>query len=341
MHVAGSSRQAREVVRSAARKSTADRPPSWRTVLATTLSLWASRRLSRFPRPRGRLAILAAAVPVVAVIVAVVAIVEFTGTSSPAVHSSSPGAPHRAGAARGGSSGAATAVPSQAAAWVASEVSGNQRIACDPVMCAALRARGVPGARLRPAAGSSRAGVAVGRRVSAQDMPVLLASFGSGAGRIEVRAASPGGAAAYQRALRAELAARGNAGAQLLRSRRVQGGAQAAGQLRAGQVDARVLVTLAALASQRPWRVAGFGDASPGDRAPLAQAPFRQVTIARADGRGGAAGLAAALALVRAQRAPYQPAQVTIVALAAGRVGLRISFSAPSPLGLLTGGGTR
>jgi hypothetical protein len=48
--------------------------------------------------------------------------------------------------------------------------------------------------------------------------------------------------------------------------------------------------------------------------------------------------VAAALALVRAQRAPYQPARAGAVRLAGGQAGLVIDFAAPGPLGLLTGG---
>jgi hypothetical protein len=47
--------------------------------------------------------------------------------------------------------------------------------------------------------------------------------------------------------------------------------------------------------------------------------------------------VAAALALVHAQQAPYAPAQAAIVRLADGQPGLRIDFAAPGPLGLLTG----
>ena len=89
---------------------------------------------------------------------------------------------------------------------------------------------------------------------------------------------------------------------------------------------------LAMLASQHPWRVVAFGAASPG--VPLAQAPFREVTITGPD----AADLATSLAMVRAQRSPYQPAQAAVVRLPGGQTVLRIDFAAPSPLGLLTGG---
>jgi hypothetical protein len=90
---------------------------------------------------------------------------------------------------------------------------------------------------------------------------------------------------------------------------------------------------LAMLASQHPWRVVAFGGSSPG--VPAAEAPLRQVTIA---GPGGPADLDGALAMVRAQQGPYQPAHVSIVRLDSGQQGLSIGFAAPAPLGLLSGG---
>ena len=101
---------------------------------------------------------------------------------------------------------------------------------------------------------------------------------------VEVRTAPPGGSAAYQRAVAADLAARRAAGTQLLHSQRIQVDGQAAGQLQTGQVDTRLLIMLAMLASQHPWRVAGFAAASPG--LPLTEAPFRQVTITGPDAGG-------------------------------------------------------
>jgi len=213
-------------------------------------------------------------------------------------------------------------------------------------MCAALRAHGVAASRLVPA-GPDAAGVDVvvasasaasaASAAGQQSAPVLLASFGSGANLVEVRTAPLGGSAAYQRALAADLAARRSAGAQLLHSQRIGVAGPAAAQLQAGQVDSRLLIMLAMLASQHPWRVVAFGGASPG--VAVAQAPLRQVIITGPD----AADLAASLAMVRAQRAPYQPAQAAIVRLPGGQgaprgQALRIDFAAPSPLGLLTGG---
>jgi hypothetical protein len=87
-------------------------------------------------------------------------------------------------------------------------------------------------------------------------------------------------------------------------------------------VDTRLLATLAALASQYSFRVIAFGDAAPG--APVL---FRRVAIT-----GIGRGLAAALAMVRAQNPPYLPAHAAV----AGQTGLSIEFAAPSPLGLLS-----
>jgi hypothetical protein len=270
----------------------------------------------------------------------------FTGTASPASRVATANSPARSSGhagAHGRSSSPAAAARSQAAAWIASQVSGNTIIACYPAMCAALQASGVIAGRLMPL----RPGTAdpagadmmvtdssVSSRLAGRYAPALIASFGAGDSRLEVRATEPGGAAAYQAALRADLAARRSAGSELLRNWRIKFTAQETAQLRAGQVDSRLLATLAALASQHPFRVAAFGDASPG-----AQLLFRAVTITSDGGEDGAADLAAALAVVRAQPPPYLPAHAAIVPMAAGRQGhaaLSIEFAAPDPLGLLT-----
>ncbi len=67
--------------------------------------------------------------------------------------------------------------------------------------------------------------------------PAVIAIFGSGNARIAVRATEPGGPAGYESALRADLAARKSAGAQLLKNSRIRFTAQDAAQLRAGAVD--------------------------------------------------------------------------------------------------------
>jgi len=355
--------QAEKPVRPAATPARPGVPP-WGLVLATTVRLWATRRRHRLRRSR-RAWLVATGVLAVGVLgtVAVIAVVQLTGTSSgqaarvaapgragqlPSPRSGSARSAEAAGAqaaarAQAAAGAQAAAVRSQAAAWIAGQVGGEMTIACDPSMCTALSAHGVAPSRLLslpPSASGARGADIVAASPSAHawlsaDAPTLLASVGSGAQLIEVRALSPGGTTAYQAALRSDLAERRSAGAQLMHSRRIQASAQGTGQLAAGEVDARLLVMLAVLASQHSWRVIAFGAASPG--VPLTEAPYRQVIIAAADNGGGTASLAAALAVLRAQHGAYQPAQVTTVRLAGGQPGLRIDFAAPSPLGLLAG----
>jgi len=337
MELAGS--QAKAAVRPAAPRAL-PRAPSWGRVLATTVSLWTERRVARLRHPRLALVLT---ICMVAAAATVASVVQFTGT---APRAAAPARPHLVRPAW--TLGAAGAVRAQAAAWVAGQVSSAEMVGCDPLMCSALRAYGVAASRLLPAgtggSGATGAGVLVASLASGdqQGAPVLLASFGAGGNVVEVRAAPPGGSAAYQRAVQADQAARRSAGTQLLHSRRVRVGAEGAAQLRAGEVDTRLLIMLAMLASQHPWQVVAFGGASPG--VPLAQAPFREVTVTGPD----AAALAASLALVRAQRAPYLPVQAAIVRLPGGQaaqgqvardqLALRINFAAPSLPGLLAGG---
>lgn len=230
---------------------------------------------------------------------------------------------------------AAAAARSQAAAWIASQVSASAIIACYPGMCAALQAHGVTAGRLMPLRTAAASPLGAGLMVTSPSVrgqlvdeyaPALIASFGSGGTRVEVRAVEPGGAPAYRAALRADLAARRAAGSQLLRNPRIRLAGPGAAQLRAGEVDTRLLATLAALASQFSFRVTGFGDAAPG--VPVL---FREVSIT-----GTGRGLPAALAMVRAQNPPYLPAHAAIVRLDTGQTALSIEFAAPSPLGLLT-----
>jgi hypothetical protein len=307
--------------------------PSWARVLATTIRLSAARRW----RPISLVPALA---------LAAVAVLWFTGilagSASPGAQIASPGRSPAGGTRASGTSSldAATAARTRAAGWIASQVSSSAIIACHPDMCAALQAQGVTAGRLMPlpAAAASPLGASVlvtspsagGGRLDDEYAPAVIASFGSGETRIDVRAAEPGGPGAYRAALKADLAARRSAGAQLLRNRHIQFTPGDAAQIRAGDVDSRLLATLAALASQRTFRVTAFGDASPG-----VQVLFRAVTITSAGRGGGSAALAAAADLVRMQAAPYLPAHVTFARLAAGQAALIIEFAAPSPLGLL------
>ena len=295
--------------------------PSWGRVLATTIKLWVLRA-----RRWQAVAVVAAVAVVTAAALALSGV--FAGTTAPAARARPAGTPspakavpHRTAAPQ------PSAAQTAAAAWIAGQLSGDAIIACDPAMCAVLQAHGVTAGRLMPLTPRSPdphgATVVVTSSPALQAYaPAVIASFGSGAAQVDVRATEPGGAAAYDAALRADQAARMSAGAQLLRNDRIHFTAQDAAQLRAGEVDARLLATLAALSSQYSFSVTAFGDASPG-----AAALYREVAIS-----GASKNLTSALALVKAQVPPFMPDQVALVPPAE----LSIEFAAPSPLGLLT-----
>ena len=144
-----------------------------------------------------------------------------------------------------------------------------------------------------------------------------------------MRAVAPDGAAAYRTALAADLQARRAAGPQLLGDPRVSVLAPARIQLADGSVDARLLITVAALAAAEPVRILGFADAGPGSSSgtPLRTAEF--VAPERT--------AQAMLAFVRAQRPLYLPARSSLSRGPDGQWTLTIQFTAPSPLGLLAG----
>jgi hypothetical protein len=297
--------------------------PSWGRVLATTIKLWVLRRW------RVIAAVIAAAA-VTAAALAFSGVFRGTAASAARARPTSAAVPHRT------LPPPATTARTEAARWIASQVSADAIIACDPAVCAALQAQGVSAGRLMPLKPGSpdpqgAAVVVTSSPAVGQYAPAMIATFGSGEAQIDVRAAEPGGPAAYQAALRADQAARISAGTQLLRNSRIKFTALDAAELRAGEVDARLLATLATLSSQHFFSVTAFGDASPG-----AAVLYRQMTITSDAAKNAAADLASAQALVKAQVQPYLPAYAAIVHPAADQAALSIEFAEPSPLGLLT-----
>src|SRR5690348_5058220 len=101
-------------------------------------------------------------------------------------------------------------------------------------MCAALQVTGIGASRLLAlgtAAGDPLGSDVVvatpalrsqfGARLGSVYAPAVISSFGTGAGRIDLRAIAPSGGAAYQSALAADHRARVAAGRQLLRNSRI------------------------------------------------------------------------------------------------------------------------
>jgi hypothetical protein len=257
------------------------------------------------------------------------------------------------GGYQAGAPGSEAATRRLAAAWVAGQVSRSAIVSCDPVMCQQLRADGMPAAGLleltsdksnplRSALIVATAAVRneFGTRLTSSYAPAVIASFGSGDLRIDIRTITPQGPAAYRVALNQDLQARLASGDQLLRSNRLLASAAASSQLLAGQVDSRLLITIASIAAMQPVYVVSFGDSGPGADAGT---PFRTVELADFNGAPdmlSSVSLRSALAFLRSQRPPYRAAHAEMIRVGNDQTVLRIGFSAPSPLGLLSAAGS-
>lgn len=251
---------------------------------------------------------------------------------------------------------AAAALSQAAATWVAGQVSRSAIVSCDPAMCTELQAHGVPAGNLLvlgPAAPDPLGSDVVvattavrsefGGRLASVYAPVVLARFGSGVARVEVRVIAPDGAAAYRSALAADLAARQHAGAQLLGNPRLSVPPPGGRDLAEGLVDSRLLATLAALTDLYPVRILSFGELAPGASAGV---PLRSVDISapatagtKTAGRPGGASSAAyvrsVVGFLRAQRAPFLASVIRAIDPPGGPDAILIGFASPSPLGLL------
>ena len=232
----------------------------------------------------------------------------------------------------------AAANRSQAADWIAQQMLPSVLIGCDPLMCQALEAANVSASRLsvvQPSA-PDPLGVEVivatpvlqsqfGPRLATVYAPQVLASFGSGAQRIDIRYLAHGGTAAFQASLASDRSARIGAGQQLLSNKNVQASAQARGALLAGNVDPRLLITLGLLAHEMQVRLVIFDDPSPGVGSAV---PLRGAEIGASD----SAGLSAVLAFLT-QQTTYQPSHFSQIRIAGGQV-VTMQYDAPGPLGM-------
>jgi hypothetical protein len=307
------------------------------------------RRRGRRARRPGRIggglrpAALAAGTVVAAASVAIAATASDSSAGRAADRADLAGARAAAGPADAVSAGDAR---DQAAAWVAQMISASAVVGCDPAMCTALRAHGVAAGNLLTIGADGQSDPlgsdivmataairgTLGTRLAPVYAPLVLARFGTGSARIEVRVTAPDGSAAYLRALRADQAARATAGQQLLGNPRLSESPAARHDLTTGQVDPRLLTTLAALTAVHGLRIVQFGASGPGadPRVPL---PSAEITAAEPG--PASAGIGAVAAFLRAQRSPYLASSVVLTRLSSGQPALRVTFGEPSPLDLL------
>jgi hypothetical protein len=305
--------------------------PSWPTVARTTARLWLDRHYRR-RAGRRRLVLLSGALAAMAVGAGLT--LAFTqpdrGTTTvPVSAASSTDALQLAAAAR-----------QRASAWIDREVASNIVVGCDLEMCGELQRSGFPAARLLPLQPSAPDPLGAqlvvatpvirnqfGTRLASIYAPLVIASFGSGAERVDVRFIAPDGSGAFEAKLAAYRQERIAAGRQLLTNSRVQASVSARQQLAAGQVDPRLLVTLSTLADLMPLKLIAFEDLSPGASTDV---PLRGAEI----GAATPAGLPAMAAFMRAQQGEFAPAVARITQDASGRHVFIVRYDAPGPMGL-------
>jgi hypothetical protein len=239
------------------------------------------------------------------------------------------------------------ALRAKAAAWVAQQVSPGVIVSCDPAMCAALADDAFPKHSLlvlsptSPEPLTSAVIVATpavrdmfGSSLSTAMAPGILASFGSGPAGITVRVIAPRGVAAYRAALGADQAARKTNGSALLNDPQITVSAIASTQLAGGQVDSRLLIAVASLATDEPINIVQFGNIGPGVGPGI---PLRFADLASNDQAAhmtSAAYLRSLRASLNSATAQFRPARIVQVVRPGGRAVLRVEFTAPSPLGL-------
>ncbi len=227
-------------------------------------------------------------------------------------------------------------------------------VACDAVMCSQLFNAGIPASNLlvlSPNAtdplgadvviGTPAVRSQFGSRLALEYAPSVLASFGTGKLRVEVRVVAPQGAAAYELALNRDIAARQRDGSQLLRNSEITVSVPAQPELIAGLVDPRLLAMLPVLATQHPIEIVAFYDRAPRSGRGI---PLSGVELAASDSAAGLSDSAYRrwlLGFLRGQRAPFRAASIATAHLH-GRDVILVRFARPSPIGLLNsavGGG--
>ena len=302
--------------------------PSWPTVARTTVRLWFDRHYARRGGHR-RLVMAVSALAAMAIGAGVTLAFTQSGTGTP-----------RAGPRAPNAIQAAQADRQQAAGWITSQVASDIVVACDLEMCNQLQKSGFPAARLMPLQPTSPDPLGAqlvvatpvirnqfGSRLASVYAPLVLASFGSGGERVDVRYIAPDGSKAFEAQMATDQKNRMAAGEQLLANNHVQASADAQKVLLAGQVDPRLLVTLGTLAGLMPIHLVAFDDPSPGASSDV---PLRGAEI----GAAAATGLPAMVAFLKAQQDLYAPAVARITQIANGQHVVTVRYDAPGPMGL-------
>jgi len=302
--------------------------PSWPTVAGNTLRLWFDRHYRHRGGHRRLVMVISA---LIAMALGAGVTLAFTQRET-----------RPAGVAHHGTNAiqVAAADRQQAAQWITREVASDIVVACDLEMCNQLQKSGFPAARLlqlqptSPDPLGAQLVVATpvirnqfGTRLASVYAPLVIASFGSGAGRVDVRYIAPDGSQAFEAQLTTDRQNRIAAGEQLLTNNHVLASAEARKALLGGQVDPRLLVTLGTLAGLMRIQLVTFDDPSPGASSDV---PLRGAEL----GANAATGLPAMVAFLKAQQDLYAPAVARITQIANGQRVVTVRYDAPGPMGL-------
>ena len=238
---------------------------------------------------------------------------------------------------------AEAAARSQAVAWILRQVSRAAVVSCDSQVCADLARGGFPSLETLGPGSNDPLGSALvvatydirvqfGRRLASVYAPAIIASFGSGNARVDIREIVSGGTTVYRAALVASLRARKAGDAQLLTNHQITVSGTARAQLRSGDIDPRLPELIALMAGLQPVRIVAFGDQAPGGGPASLLRSVEFATHVSASHLASPAYLKWMQTLVKEQRAQYLPALTEPLTLPGGEIVLRIEYAAPSPL---------
>jgi hypothetical protein len=218
-------------------------------------------------------------------------------------------------------------------------------VACDAQVCADLQKRGFPAANVKllgpqsydPSGSNLVVATAViraqfGSRLASVWAPAVIASFGSGNVRIDIRWEYPGGGAQYRADQGAAAQARKAADVEVLTNKQITFPATVGRQLRSGDIDPRLVQLIVTMAQAHPVSIVDFGGRSPGGGS---ASLLRRVDLAAVGGRAHltpAAYFRWVRSFISAQRAQYHTDRIQQLTPPGGQPGLRIGYGAPSPL---------
>jgi predicted Ser/Thr protein kinase len=231
-----------------------------------------------------------------------------------------------------------------AVTWILHQVSRAQIVGCDPVVCGDLSKGGFPHSGVFPLAGSTdvlNTNLVVATETIRNQFgsrldgwaPAILASFGTGFNKIDIRWVYPGSAAVYRTDLRTGLRDRKAADALLLKkSSNIRFSTKAKRQVLSGQIDPYLAQLIVEMAAYHRVRVVDFAGQSPGGGPASLLRWVDLATTVRVPHFTPQAYLSWLWSVIHQQRTGYSPAWVQHLMPPHGQAVLRIGYGAPSPL---------